>query len=206
MSDAPAKMVLSAHPDSLYADGINTSKINVRVLDKNENSVQEAMVNFSVNARWKDMQVKQEMQGKGRLSSISIPTDFNGRSECVYTTPDLTGQGSAVATIHARIISKVPTEEEIARAAGTIFVPILYPEMEEDEEVKILEWLFRKGDEINEGDQIVRIETQKGEYFLNAPVSGELVKVTIHRGERVKLGETIGQILADEEYWEDFYD
>lgn len=206
MSDAPAKMVLSADPDSLYANGINTSGIKVRVLDKNENSVQEAIVNFSVNTRWKDMQIKQDLEDRGRLSTTAIPTDFNGWSECTYTTPDLTGLGPAVATIFATIISRVPTEDEIARAVGTIFVPILYPEMEEDEEVKILEWLFRKGDEINEGDPVVRIETQRGEYFLNAPVSGELVKIIIYKGESVKLGQTIGQILAEEEYWEDFYD
>ncbi|MGA1864302.1 MAG: invasin domain 3-containing protein [bacterium] len=206
MSDAPAKMVLSADPDSLYANGINTSNIKVRVLDKNENSVQEAIVNFFVNTRWKDMQVKQDLEDKGRLSVTTIPTDFNGWSECTYTTPDLTGLAPAVATIFAKIVSRVPTEEEIARAVGTIFVPILYPEMEEDEEVKILEWLFRKGDEINEGDPVVRIATQKGEYFLNAPVSGELVKIIIYKGESVKLGQTIGQILADEEYWEEFYD
>ena len=89
---------------------------------------------------------------------------------------------------------------------GTIFVPLLYPEMEEDEEVKILEWLFKKGDEIKQGEPIVRIETQRGEYILKAPVSGELVKIIIYKGERIKLGHTIGQILADEEYWEDFYD
>jgi fibronectin type 3 domain-containing protein len=206
MSDAPAKMALSVYPDSLKANGLTSSKIKVRVLDKNENSVQEAMVNFSVNTRWKDMQGKQEMQDKGILSPSTVATDYDGWAECTYYAPDLTAQGSAVATIVPRIFSKVPTEEEIARAVGTIFVPVLYPEMEEDDEVKILEWLFRKGDELKEGDPVARVQTQRGEYFLKAPVSGELVKITIYRGEKVTLGQTIGQILADEEYWEDFYD
>ena len=190
MSDAPAIIEFSA-PDHLEANGTSSAPIKVWVADINKNPVQQAMVEFSLLR-----------DGRGSLSAVTEATDFNGWAECNYTTPDLSGQPDSVATIQAKITSKAPTEEEMARAVGTIFIPELYPDMEEDEEVIILEWLFRKGDEIKQGTPIVRIETQKGESFLKAPVSGELVKISVHRGEEGRLGQSIGQIQTEEDFWE----
>jgi fibronectin type 3 domain-containing protein len=192
MSDAPAIMELAAYPSHLVANGKNQSQIKVWVADINENPVQQAMVEFSIL-----------QSGKGALSAITEATDFNGWAECLYTSPDLSGRSSSIATILTKVISKAPTEEELSRAVGTIFVPLLYPEMEVDEDIKILEWLKQKGDDINQGEPIVRIEMKKSEFDLRAPVSGELVKIIVHRGERIKLGQTIGQILADEVYLEE---
>lgn len=191
MSDAPAIMELAAEPARLVADGYNQSEIRVWVADINRNAVQQAMVAFSILQR-----------DRGDLSALTQATDFNGWAECTYTTPALSGQSTSIATILATVTSKAPTEEELARATGTIFIPLLYPEMDDRDEVKIIEWLSRKGDKVQEGTPLVRLETEKGELVINAPVSGELAVITIHRGERAYLGQGIGQILSDEEYWD----
>ena len=191
MSDAPAIMELAADPDRLVADGDSQSRIKVWVADINENPVQQAMVEFTI--------LPEDM---GRLSAVTEATDFNGWAECIYTAPHLSIQDPVFATILTKVTSKAPTEEELARARGTIFVPLFYPEMEEEDEVRILEWLFKKGDEVTRGAPIVRLETRKGERFILAPVSGELVQISVHRGERVRLGRTVGRILAEDSIWE----
>jgi len=187
MSDAPAIMELAAEPSRLVADGSNQSEIRVWVADINRNAVQQAMVAFSIIPR--DL---------GSLSALTQATDFNGWAACTYTTPVLSEKSTSI--ILATVTSKAPTEEELARATGSIFIPLLYPEMDDRDEVRIIEWLSRKGDEVQAGTPLLRVETEKGERVLTAPVSGELAAITIHRGERAYLGQGIGQILADEEY------
>ncbi|MBN2373710.1 hypothetical protein JXL19_07985 [bacterium] len=191
MSDAPAILKIHADPNYLTANGSEESTVKVWVADINKNSVQQAVVEFYIL-----------QDGMGRLSDITRTTDFNGLANCTYTSPALSGYLPAVATIQAKITSRVPDGEEMAKALGTIFVPLIYTELKADEELKILEWLYKKGDDIKEGSPIVRISTQKGDFSLNAPVSGQLIQIKRHRREGVRLGQTLGLIRADDEYLE----
>jgi|SRR5690625_4545289 len=64
------------------------------------------------------------------------------------------------------------------------------------EEGKILEWKFKEGDKVNEGDTLVIVETDKVNAELPSPVTGTIVKLGKPEGEMIYVGETV--VLLDD--------
>ena len=60
----------------------------------------------------------------------------------------------------------------------------------------ILEWKFKEGDAVKEGDTLVIIETDKVNAELPAPVSGVISKLGKGVGETIHVGETV--VLIDD--------
>lgn len=58
-------------------------------------------------------------------------------------------------------------------------------------EGKILEWKFKVGDKVNEGDTLVIVETDKVNAELPSPVSGIVTKLGKAEGEIIHVGETV---------------
>jgi pyruvate dehydrogenase E2 component (dihydrolipoamide acetyltransferase) len=58
----------------------------------------------------------------------------------------------------------------------------------------ITEWHFQEGDEVNEGDALVTVETEKVDTDIEAPVSGKLVDVRFAVDAEVPVGEIIAYI------------
>ena len=58
----------------------------------------------------------------------------------------------------------------------------------------ILKWLFEEGDQVNEGDTIVVVETDKVNAEIPAPESGTLLKQGAKVGETIHVGETLALI------------
>ena len=59
------------------------------------------------------------------------------------------------------------------------------------EEGKILEWKFKVGDKVKEGDTLVIVETDKVNAELPSPVDGVIVKIGKEEGEMILVGETV---------------
>src|SRR5690554_3245089 len=59
------------------------------------------------------------------------------------------------------------------------------------EEGKILEWKFKLGDKVKEGDALVVVETDKVNAELPSPVDGTIVKIGKEEGEMILVGETV---------------
>jgi len=57
----------------------------------------------------------------------------------------------------------------------------------------LVEWLVSDGDTVNAGDVLYRIETDKVENDVEAPVSG-VVRITGVEGETYEVGAQIGVI------------
>src|SRR5690554_8213187 len=64
------------------------------------------------------------------------------------------------------------------------------------EEGKILEWKFKLGDKVKEGDTLVVVETDKVNAELPSPVDGTIVKIGKEEGEEILVGETV--VFLDE--------
>lgn len=60
------------------------------------------------------------------------------------------------------------------------------------EKMKILDWLKQVGDEVDEGEAICEVETDKANSEIEAPVGGTLVE---HRGE-VGTEYAVGEVIA----------
>ena len=64
----------------------------------------------------------------------------------------------------------------------------------------LVRWLKAEGDEVNKGDPIAEIETDKIESELESPVSGVLRRVLVPEGETIPVFTTLALVgSADEE-------
>jgi 2-oxoglutarate dehydrogenase E2 component (dihydrolipoamide succinyltransferase) len=62
----------------------------------------------------------------------------------------------------------------------------------------IVEWLVHEGDQVQEGDSIAIINTEKVDTELGAPASGTLVKISAEADSEVPVGGIIAYIEKSE--------
>ncbi len=74
-----------------------------------------------------------------------------------------------------------------------VILPRIDPGMETG---KIVEWLKKEGDEVKEGEPIVKVEGEKTIFSVEAPASGILRKIIAKEGDEVPVTETIAIIAA----------
>jgi fibronectin type 3 domain-containing protein len=175
MSDAPAKVYISASPITLPADGRSKADISISVSDVNNNPNQGAVVEYDI------------IKGRGMLDTDANETDRNGEAGNGYRA----GNTAGTVTIEAKVTSRVPSEQEINRAKGTIFVGDIYDEFEEAE---VKEWLKKVGDVVEKGEAIVRISTEMGDFDINAKHAGTLYSIKKYEDDDFEIGETLGII------------
>jgi len=80
--------------------------------------------------------------------------------------------------------------------ATKVHMEALSPTMEEGQLVK---WLKNEGDQVNEGDVLAEIETDKATMELVARGSGVLRARLLNEGQTAKVGDVIGVIAAPDE-------
>jgi pyruvate dehydrogenase E2 component (dihydrolipoamide acetyltransferase) len=75
--------------------------------------------------------------------------------------------------------------------ATDIVMPRLSDSMEEG---TILQWLKSQGDEVDVGDELVEIETDKANMVYEADASGTLIEITAEEGATLAIGEVIARV------------
>jgi biotin carboxyl carrier protein len=187
-SDAPAKIALISSVLVLPADGTSTSDIIATVADINDNPNKKTPVLFSL------------LEGSGSVNPSEILTGDNGVAKATYTA----GRTAGLAIVEARHTSRAPTEGELRRVYGTVFVPKLYDGQERDR-IKVDEWLVDVGDEVVKGQPLARLAGDKGEFILTAPEKGVFERIVKHKRDRVELGDTVGYVEIDKTVWDENY-
>ena len=72
---------------------------------------------------------------------------------------------------------------------------VIMPRMgQSKDEGRVLSWLVKKGDEVNKGDFIAEIETDKAVVEIESFVTGTLVEIVIAEGELVPTGTVIAYV------------
>src|SRR6188508_1865217 len=72
---------------------------------------------------------------------------------------------------------------------------VVVPEVGESiVDARVAKWLKKEGDQVNVGDALVELETDKIDLEVAAPQAGVLAKITHADGEDVKVGDVIGVI------------
>lgn len=61
---------------------------------------------------------------------------------------------------------------------------------------KVVKWLKREGEAVQEGEPLVEVETAKATQEVEAPATGVLVRILAAEGAMVPVRETIG-IIAE---------
>src|SRR5512146_2571619 len=76
-------------------------------------------------------------------------------------------------------------------AASNVLMPQMGYDMTQG---KILRWIKREGDQVQKGEVIAEIETDKVNIEIEAFASGTLLKVVVPEGETVPVGQSIAVI------------
>jgi pyruvate dehydrogenase E2 component (dihydrolipoamide acetyltransferase) len=61
-------------------------------------------------------------------------------------------------------------------------------------EGKVIQWLKKEGEKVQEGETLFTVETDKVALDVESPASGTLLKILVHEGESVPIAEVIGFI------------
>src|SRR5215207_6132074 len=77
--------------------------------------------------------------------------------------------------------------------ATELRVPKLGMDMEEADLVR---WLGREGDEVEKGDPVLELDTDKTYYEIEAPADGIIRNLRGEEGETVPVGATLAYIAA----------
>ena len=67
-----------------------------------------------------------------------------------------------------------------------------------DEEITIIRWLIREGDNVRKGQTIAEAEADKASLELSAPQSGKIDSIKVAEGQSVKIGAPLGIIKIDD--------
>src|SRR3712207_7744591 len=81
--------------------------------------------------------------------------------------------------------------------ATDVTMPRLSDSMEEG---TILKWIVSEGDEIEKGQEIVEIETDKANMTYESDTGGTLIEIVVQEGDTVPLGEVIARVGRSEEH------
>lgn len=65
---------------------------------------------------------------------------------------------------------------------------------DESDEVRVLRWLKKQGDEVHQGEAIVEVETDKVNVEVEAPEDGLLSEIYAQEGELIKFGAVVASI------------
>ena len=68
------------------------------------------------------------------------------------------------------------------------------PDLGDVGEVSIVEWLKQPGDMLQEGEDLIEVETEKTTFVVSAPASGRLERIVVADGGRARVGEALGEI------------
>jgi pyruvate dehydrogenase E2 component (dihydrolipoamide acetyltransferase) len=73
------------------------------------------------------------------------------------------------------------------------------PELGDDagDEATVSAWHFEEGDEINQGDDVVEMTTDKATFNVSSPRKGILSEILADEGDVVRVGEILA--LVEEE-------
>src|ERR671929_843990 len=64
------------------------------------------------------------------------------------------------------------------------------------EEADIIRWLVREGDEVEKGDPVLEIDTDKTSYEIEASANGIIRNLRGEEGETLPVGATLAYIAA----------
>jgi len=80
-------------------------------------------------------------------------------------------------------------------------VEVELPEIEGNgAEATVSFWYVEEDEEIEEGEDLVEMITDKTTFNVSAPVTGRLVEIHVQEGDEVKVGDIIATLETEEEF------
>jgi len=68
------------------------------------------------------------------------------------------------------------------------------PDLGEVEEVTVTVWLKQEGETVEEGEDLLEVETEKTTFVVEAPKSGRLARIVKKQGDKARRDELLAEI------------
>ncbi len=87
-------------------------------------------------------------------------------------------------------------------------VEVEFPDVEGNngDEATVSFWYVEEDEEVEEGEDLVEMITEKTTFNVSAPVSGRLVEILAQEGDVVKVGDIIAYVETEEDEEDEDYE
>lgn len=76
-------------------------------------------------------------------------------------------------------------------------IEIRVPEFEQkDDPPKVVQWLFKVGQKVGPGEDVLELETCKALFAIEAPAAGVIQRELVRKGDAVRSGQVVGIIVT----------
>lgn len=65
------------------------------------------------------------------------------------------------------------------------------------EKMTILSWLVQVGDQVDKGDALCEVDTDKAQTDLESPAGGRVVELSVQEGDECTVGQTIAVLETE---------
>ncbi|HBQ24134.1 MAG TPA: branched-chain alpha-keto acid dehydrogenase subunit E2, partial [Gammaproteobacteria bacterium] len=130
-------------------------------------------------------------------ASMEIPSPSAGTvTQININIGDKIKQGDSLISLESTQESEESTTEaeessEPAAETSTKIVPVVVPDIGDFDEVEVIEILVSVGDELNEEDSIITLESDKASMEIPTPIAGTVNSINISLGDKLNLGDLI---------------
>ena len=130
-------------------------------------------------------------------ASMEIPSPFAGTvTQININIGDKIKQGDSLISLEITQESEESTIEEeesseLVAETSTKIVPVVVPDIGDFDEVEVIEILVSVGDELNEEDSIITLESDKASMEIPTPIAGTVNSINISLGDKLNLGDLI---------------
>lgn len=176
-------------PDLGGAEGVEVIEISVKVGD----SIAEGDSIVVLETDKASMEIPADASGKVTALKIKIGDKVSQGDALI----DLEVSGAA-ASAPAPTAAPAPVAAPAPAAApsASAEVKLIVPDLGGAEGVEVIEVAVKVGDQINSGDSIVVLETDKASMEIPAEVSGTILSLSVKVGDKVSQGSVLGVVSA----------
>jgi pyruvate/2-oxoglutarate dehydrogenase complex dihydrolipoamide acyltransferase (E2) component len=74
------------------------------------------------------------------------------------------------------------------------YLDLQVPDLGDSEKIELIKWYVNVGDQVNTGQELGELTTDKVVFTMEAPLDGIVSEIIVKEGANVKKGETIGRM------------
>ena len=131
-------------------------------------------------------------------SSVEVPSSLDGTIQKLNVKiGDKVSQGSIIGLIDNgsnEVDEKNNSEKKANVSDSNSQNFITVPDIGDFKNVEIIEVLVKEGDEINKGDPVITLESDKSSMEVPSDVSGKIVSLKVKIGDKVSKGDILAEL------------
>lgn len=179
-----------AVPDIGGADGVEVIEVSVSVGDE----VQEGDSLIVLESDKASMDIPSPASGK--VTSIAVKEGdkvSEGSTILMLSSAADEAAQSGASAPEAAAAGPEPVSSSESDSSGGV-IDLVVPDIGGAEDVEVIEVCVSEGDEVNEGDSLIVLESDKASMEIPSPTSGKIATISIKEGSKASKGTAIGTL------------